>query len=85
MSLTSTNKRSVTLGGRNTSVTVSVKGWQQIKVIAAGRNLSRPALVEVINNERHGSGTLSGALRRFVRLHGARAEVAARLGVQKAA
>jgi len=64
-------KRSVTLSGHRTSVTLEVEFWQALKGIAETRQLSVNALIGEIDDARLTSGDktdagLSSAIRVFV-------------------
>ncbi len=64
-------KRSVTLSGHRTSVTLEAEFWDVLKVIADRRELSINALIGEIDNTRLASGDktdagLSSAIRVFV-------------------
>jgi len=54
-------KRSVTIAGHRTSVSLEPAFWTELKEIAAGRGLSLAALIEEIDRGR--SGNLSSAAR----------------------
>jgi len=58
-------KRSLTIGGHRTSLSVEDAFWSHLNRIAAERGLSLSALVTQIDADRKGIG-LSGALRLFV-------------------
>jgi predicted DNA-binding ribbon-helix-helix protein len=55
-------KRSVTIHGHRTSVSLEDEFWQELTVIAEARRLSLSALVTEID-EQQGGGNLSSALR----------------------
>jgi predicted DNA-binding ribbon-helix-helix protein len=57
-------KRSVTIAGHRTSVSLEPAFWTELKEIAAGRGLSLAALIEEIDRGR--TGNLSSAARLFV-------------------
>jgi len=57
-------KRSVTIAGHSTSVSLEAAFWDALKDIAARRNLSINALIERIDEGR--SGNLSSAIRVYV-------------------
>lgn len=57
-------KRSIWLKGQPTSVSVEDPFWQQLKVIAAERDMTHTQLIEVINDARpEGSWNLCSAIR----------------------
>lgn len=57
-------KRTVTVSGHQTSVSLEEAFWEALKVIAQRRDLSINALVSEVDSTR--SGNLSSALRVFV-------------------
>lgn len=57
-------KRSVTIAGHPTSVSLEPAFWEVLKRIAAGRGCSVNALIEAVDQDRRGN--LSSALRVFV-------------------
>ena len=57
-------KRSVTIAGHRTSVSLEPAFWSELKEIAAERGLSLAALIEEIDRGR--GGNLSSAARLFV-------------------
>ena len=57
-------KRSITIHGHRTSVSLEEPFWTMLHVIAAKRGLSLASLVQMIDKERDGG--LSSALRLFV-------------------
>ena len=57
-------KRSITIHGHRTSVSLEEPFWTILRVIATQRGLSLASLVQTIDKERDGS--LSSALRLFV-------------------
>jgi predicted DNA-binding ribbon-helix-helix protein len=57
-------KRSVTIAGHRTSISLEPAFWSELKEIAAGRDLSLAALIEEIDRGR--GGNLSSAARLFV-------------------
>ena len=63
--LTGVRKRSLTIAGHSTSLSLEEEFWQDLRAIARGRNLSLSALVGTIDARRQGN--LSSALRLFVR------------------
>ena len=58
-------KRSVTIAGRNTSITLEDEFWNGLREIAIQRHMSLSDLVSVINSERQ-HRNLSSAVRVFV-------------------
>jgi len=58
-------KRSVTLDGHRTSVSLEDEFWGAIKELAAGRGVSVNRLIAEIDRTR-GAGNLSSAIRRHV-------------------
>ena len=58
-------KRSVTIHGHNTSITLEDAFWDEIKRIADMREVSINALISEIDDQKAGSN-LSSALRLFV-------------------
>jgi predicted DNA-binding ribbon-helix-helix protein len=58
-------KRSVTIDGHKTSVSLENEFWTALKEIAASRGMTFSQLVGTIKRE-HGSGNLSSSLRLFV-------------------
>ena len=59
-------KRSVTIAGHTTSVTLEDAFWNALKEIAISKNVLVSDLVTTINNERGEYGNLSRAIRLFV-------------------
>lgn len=59
-------KRSVTIGGHRTSVSLEDAFWMELSAIAAERGLSLNALVAEIDRARATPGNLSSALRLHV-------------------
>lgn len=57
-------KRSVTVAGHRTSVSVEDAFWQELKRIAAARGTSLGALISGIDRDR--AGNLSSAIRLYV-------------------
>ncbi len=57
-------KRSVKIAGHSTSVSLEKEFWDELKRIAAEKNLSVNSMIEEIDTQR--SGNLSSALRLFV-------------------
>jgi len=60
----SIRKRSVTIAGHSTSVSLEAAFWDALKHIAAARDVSINALIETIDEGR--TGNLSSAIRVFV-------------------
>jgi predicted DNA-binding ribbon-helix-helix protein len=60
----SIRKRSVTIAGHSTSVSLEAAFWDALKDIAATRSVSVNALIEAIDGGR--TGNLSSAIRVFV-------------------
>ena len=61
-------KRSITIAGHSTSITLEDEFWQELQNIAASRNQSLAALVHEIDEART-IKNLSSALRLFVLSH----------------
>ena len=64
-------KRSITIHGHQTSISLEDEFWQELAAIAKARNLSLNALVTEVDKARGGSpkgssGNLSSTLRVFV-------------------
>jgi predicted DNA-binding ribbon-helix-helix protein len=59
-------KRSVTIDGHRTSISLEDGFWEELAVIAQARRLSLNALVAKIDRARGASGNLSSALRLYV-------------------
>jgi predicted DNA-binding ribbon-helix-helix protein len=59
-------KRSVTIGGHRTSISLEDAFWKELAGIARNRKLSLNALVETIDKGRGAPGNLSSALRLHV-------------------
>ena len=59
-----TKKRSITIHGHRTSVSLEEPFWTILRAIAVQRGLSLASLVQMIDRERNGA--LSSALRLFV-------------------
>lgn len=59
------SKRSVTLHGHRTSVSLEDEFWEALKEAAAGRGVSLNRLIAEIDRSR-GAGNLSSAIRRHV-------------------
>ena len=69
----SIRKRSVTIAGHSTSVSLEAAFWDALKHIAAARDVSINTLIELIDEGR--SGNLSSAIRVFVLAEVAKAGV----------
>lgn len=59
-------KRSVTIAGHQTSITLEEEFWQELKILAVERKQSMNELVTEIDRTRDLSVNLSSALRLFV-------------------
>lgn len=59
-------KRSLTIAGHRTSVSVEAPFWDAVGEIAAARRQSIAALVTAIDRARQGRGNLSSAIRIYV-------------------
>ncbi len=59
------NKRSVTISGHRTSISLEAPFWEALAEIAAGRNMSVAALITEIDRGRGSDSNLSAALRIF--------------------
>ena len=60
-------KRSVTLDGHRTSLSIEQPFWDALKDLAAERNISLSALIQAIDHDRDDPDVnLSGALRVYV-------------------
>lgn len=60
-------KRSVTLDGHRTSLSIEQPFWDALKDLAAERNISLSALIQAIDHDRDDPNVnLSGALRVYV-------------------
>ncbi|MBC8130081.1 MAG: ribbon-helix-helix domain-containing protein [Rhizobiaceae bacterium] len=59
-------KRSITIRGHRTSISVEDAFWSRLQAIAAGRRLSLAALVASIDTARIAGTNLSSAIRLFV-------------------
>lgn len=60
-------KRSITIAGHRTSITLEGAFWDSLKEIAAGRNQSINKLIAEIDRQQ--PGNLSSAIRLFVLSH----------------
>ena len=56
-------KRSITIDGHRTSVTLEDEFWRALTAIARDRELSLNALVAEVDHKKGGPGNLSSALR----------------------
>jgi predicted DNA-binding ribbon-helix-helix protein len=59
-------KRSITLGGHQTSITLEDAFWDELTALAEARQLSLSAMVSEIDEKRAAPGNLSSALRLHV-------------------
>ncbi len=59
------SKRSITIAGHRTSISLEAPFWDALSEIAAGRNTSVAALVAGVDRERPADINLSAALRMF--------------------
>jgi predicted DNA-binding ribbon-helix-helix protein len=59
-------KRSITVAGHRTSVSLEEPFWQALAETAAARRLSIANLVEIIDRERQPGTSLSAAVRLYV-------------------
>jgi predicted DNA-binding ribbon-helix-helix protein len=62
-------KRSVTIGGHRTSVSIEDAFWRELAAIARARGLSLNALVAEIDRDRVGAGPPRHNLSSALRLH----------------
>ena len=58
-------KRSITIAGHSTSLSLEEEFWEDLRAVARRRGLSLNALISAIDGERRGN--LSSALRLFIR------------------
>ena len=58
-------RHTVSIAGRNTSVSLEYAFWEALKEIASERGMTPPELIRAINSERQ-RGNLSSAIRLFV-------------------
>jgi predicted DNA-binding ribbon-helix-helix protein len=58
-------KRSITIAGHSTSLSLEEEFWEDLRAVARRRGLSLNALIGVVDAERRGN--LSSALRLFIR------------------
>ena len=59
-------KRSLTLNGHKTSVTLEDRFWRAVRIIAKNKNISVSALVAEIDSNRDLNSSLAGTIRDFV-------------------
>ncbi len=59
-------KHSATLHGHRTSFSLEDAFWQELRAIAASRNISMAALIAEIDDTREAESNLSSALRVYV-------------------
>ncbi len=59
-------KRSITIGGHHTSISLEDAFWTELSAIAEARGLSLNALVAEVDHARTAPGNLSSALRLHV-------------------
>ena len=59
-------KRSVAISGHATSISVEDRFWDELRRIAARRNLPIAAMIAEIDADRPAGGNLSSAIRLFV-------------------
>ena len=59
-------KRSITIDGHRTSISLEEAFWQELAALAQARQLSLNALVSEIDHARGAPGNLSSALRLYV-------------------
>jgi predicted DNA-binding ribbon-helix-helix protein len=59
-------KRSVTINGHHTSISLEDDFWKELAAIAKARSLSLNALVAAVDQAKGGPGNLSSALRLYV-------------------
>ncbi|MDO1584463.1 ribbon-helix-helix domain-containing protein [Rhizobium oryzicola] len=69
-------KHSATLHGHRTSFSLEDAFWQELRSIAASRNISMAALIAEIDDTREAESNLSSALRVYV-LHWLKGEISA--------
>jgi predicted DNA-binding ribbon-helix-helix protein len=62
-------KRSVTIAGHRTSISLEPPFWEALKEIACAEKISVNELVRRIDDARGGEGNLSGAVRIHVLAH----------------
>ena len=59
-------KRSLTLNGHKTSVTLEDRFWRAVRIIAKNKNISVSALVAEIDSDRDLNSSLASTIRDFV-------------------
>ena len=59
-------RHTVSIAGRNTSVSLEDAFWEALKEIASERGMTPPELIRAINSERRRGSNLSSAIRLFV-------------------
>ena len=59
-------KRSLTLNGHKTSVTLEDRFWRAVRIIAKNKNISVSALVAEIDSHRDLNSSLASTIRDFV-------------------
>jgi predicted DNA-binding ribbon-helix-helix protein len=59
-------KRSISIAGHATSITLEDEFWEQLSIISKERNLSIPKLIEQIDNDRAEDQNLSSAIRVYI-------------------
>jgi predicted DNA-binding ribbon-helix-helix protein len=59
------NKRSITIAGHRTSISIEEPFWQALSEIAAARRMSVPAAIAAIDRDRPEGISLSAAIRLF--------------------
>ena len=59
-------KRSITIRGHQTSITLEDAFWDELSALANARKMSLSALVAEVDKARGGPGNLSSALRLYV-------------------
>lgn len=59
-------KRSVTIAGHRTSISLERPFWDALKELACTQKISANELVRRIDDERNGAGNLSSAVRVYV-------------------
>ncbi|MCB1486356.1 MAG: ribbon-helix-helix domain-containing protein [Bauldia sp.] len=62
-------KRSISIAGHRTSVSIETPFWDGLAAIAAGRNASVAGLIAEIDRDRPADSNLSSAIRIFVLEH----------------
>lgn len=59
-------KRSITISGHRTSITLEQPFWDELKEIACRKKISVTELVRQIDSHRDASGSLTSAIRVFI-------------------